>query len=266
MGAFERLGPVRGVVVAAALVAALLALPKAQGARAVSLSLEVAFSANDTIAVTLPDGATVGSTAGAPTVIPAGFYTIELTGPLNPPTGLPYFQLTGPGVNVLSNLNEGGISFDTATVTFLPSSSYGWTDDAISGVTHTFVTSSDVLGTAPGVAVSPHSGKPAASQDLVGSDVVPFRGVLSGTVSAAGKVSVSFGGKRAAALRPGRYRVAISDSSSAVGFSLTKTGHRAKPLTTIRYRGRRTVSIDLTAGRWLVAAPAGAKSDVIVVS
>jgi hypothetical protein len=264
---FQRLGPRPGAIVAAAFAVAALALPSAHVAGAANLSLDVAFSTNDAISVSLPDGTAVGATAGAPTVIPAGFYTLELTGPPNPPTGLPYFQLTGPGVNVLSNLNEGGISFDTATVTFLPNSTYSWTDDAITGVTHTFVTSTEVAGTAPGTAVSPHAGKPAASQDLIGSDVVPFRGVLAGAVSAAGKVSIAFGGKRVAALRAGRYRVAVSDASAAVGFSLSKSGHRAKTLTTVAYKGKRTVSIDLTAGRWLVGAlPARAKPAVIVVS
>ncbi len=62
------------------------------------------FAANGTISVTLPDGTPVGSPGGAPTVIPAGFYAVMFSGPAGT-TGVPYFQLTGPGVDILENMD-----------------------------------------------------------------------------------------------------------------------------------------------------------------
>ena len=86
-----RLG-LAALLAAAALAA--LALAFAPGAGAVSLSLDVSFSATGQISVTLPDGTPVGSTSGAPTVIPAGFYTVVLSAP-GGCTELPYFDLEG---------------------------------------------------------------------------------------------------------------------------------------------------------------------------
>ena len=171
-------GFVCGIVVAAALSSApaLLAASRAVGATA--LTLDVTFSANNTIAVTLPDGTAVGTAGGAPNAIPAGYYTVVITGPMGLPSGLPYFHLSGPAVDLLSNLNEGGLETDTEHVTLQPSSLYTWTDDALPGIAYRFTTTADIQGAAPGAAVSPKSGKPAASQDIVGSDVVPARGTL----------------------------------------------------------------------------------------
>src|SRR5215467_15717999 len=97
----------RRLVLIVAVAAGLCVMSGAEGAS--PLTLNVAFSANDTIAVTLGDGTPVGTTSGAPTVIPAGYYTVQISGPMGLPDGLPYFQMTGPGVDLLNNLNEGGL-------------------------------------------------------------------------------------------------------------------------------------------------------------
>src|SRR5262245_17759896 len=61
--------------------AALLLAPAGHTQRAANLSLTVSFTAAGVVTVTLPDGTRVGSTSGAPTVIPAGFYSLNLSGP-----------------------------------------------------------------------------------------------------------------------------------------------------------------------------------------
>ena len=135
-----------GIVVATALSSA-AALPAASGAvGATALTLDVTFSANNTIAVTLPDGTSVGTASGAPSAIPAGYYTVVLTGPMGLPSGLPYFHLSGPAVDLLSNLNEGGLETDTEHATLQPSSLYTWTDDALPGIAYRFTTTANIAG------------------------------------------------------------------------------------------------------------------------
>ncbi len=129
-------------------------------ASAANLQLNVTFSATGQITLTLPDGTPVGVTSGTPTVIPAGFYTMNLIGPGGCST-LPYFDLRGPGNNILDNMDQGEEANKTDNATFLPNSTYTWRDDQNPSVVYTFVTDSEVLGsapTAPVVARSRHGG------------------------------------------------------------------------------------------------------------
>jgi hypothetical protein len=238
-----------------------LSVGAAQGAG--PLTLNVTFFANDTIAVTLADGTVVGSTSGAPTVIPAGYYTVQISGPMGLPNGLPYFQLTGPGVDLLSNLNEGGLDSWRDQVTLATSSTYTWTDDAIPGVVHTFVTSSVVGGAAPTQAVSPNKGAPTQGQDIVGSAVVPTRGTLTATVSKAGRPTVLLAGAPAGNLLAGTYRIAVTDRSPRAGLAVAKPGLTARNLTGVRFVGKRSVSLRLTPGRWTFTTGSGRESVVV---
>jgi hypothetical protein len=256
-----------GIVVAAALSSA-PALAAASGATAATaLTLDVTFSANNTIAVTLPDGTSVGTASGAPNAIPAGYYTVVITGPMGLPSGLPYFHLSGPAVDLLSNLNEGGLETDTEHVTLQPSSLYTWTDDALPGIAYRFTTTADVQGAAPGSAISPKSGKPAASQDIVGSDVVPTRGTLTIVVTAAGRLSVSFKGKSVTSLEAGSYRISVTDRSTSSGLVLVEKGHAAKQVTGTRYVGTRSLLFTFAKGGWLLSSrQAGSSGYAIVVN
>jgi hypothetical protein len=252
---------VRRIVLAGVAAAGLCLSGGASGAS--PLTLNVTFFANDTIAVTLADGTPVGTTSGAPTVIPAGYYTVQISGPMGLPDGLPYFQLTGPGVDLLSNLNEGGVDSARDQVTFLTSSTYSWTDDAIPGVVHTFVTSAEVGGAAPATAVSPKKGAPTQEQDIVGSAAVPTRGTLTATVSATGRPNVQQDGAPAADLLAGTYRIAVTDRSRRAGLVVAKSGDEARSLSGVRYVGKRSVSVKLTPGRWTFASGAGRYSVVV---
>jgi hypothetical protein len=247
-----------GRVVRVGIVAAAVSLACAAGGNAAQLTLDVMFSTTNTISVTLPDGTPVGTASGTPTQIPAGYYTVLVTGPMGLPAGLPYFHLTGPKVDVLSNLNESGIESQTYGVTFQPSSTYTWTDDAIPGVVNTFTTSSQVLGTAPATPVSPKSGPPEASQNLVGSDV-PHTGKLTAAVAASGRLSLTMTGKHVSSIPPGSYAITVTDRSSKRGFALAKAGRAAKTLTSVAFTGERTVTLSLSAGRWDVLSASGGK-------
>ncbi len=252
------------------LTAGLLALaPAAEGSSAASLSVYVSFFVNGTISVTLPDGTPLGSTSGAPTMIPAGFYTLVFSGP-GGCYALPYFHLTGPGTNIVTNMAEGASQRAANTANLLPSSTYVWSDDAFPGVLHTFATSAVVEGTPPSGPTSTTdargNGKGVTYPDIVGSDVVPSRGTLTAAVSAAGRLILAYKGKSVTSLKAGRYSITVTDKSSSEGLSLRRLGHAAVSLTGNAFTGTRSASFHLTAGRWLFAAGPGKASYSIVVS
>ena len=148
-----------------ALLAGLLASVPAGQARDVSNpSLDVTFFLNGTISVTLPDGTPVGSTSGAPTVIPAGYYTLLLSGP-GACSQLPLFDLSGPGEHLNDDMSGGEVNTEVYTAYFAPSSTYTWRIDNVDpAVVHTFVTSATVVGSPTGSISS------ADDDDLVRDD------------------------------------------------------------------------------------------------
>src|SRR5262245_18987753 len=96
--------------------------------------------------MTTPTGAPVGTTSGAPTVIPAGYYSLILEGPAGC-TLTPHFGLKGPGVTLTDNMPQGEDQFTEHDINFLPSSTYTWVNSDSLNVVYTFQTSSQVVGT-----------------------------------------------------------------------------------------------------------------------
>jgi hypothetical protein len=253
------------IIAFTAFAAMLLVAPAAQGRQSVSLTLDVTFFANGQISVALPDGTPVGTTSGAPTVIPAGVYTMAVLGP-GACAQLPLFDLAGPGVRIQDDMIGGEVTSEAHVITLQPNSTYTWrTDNDSASPTHTFVTSSQVLGTAPvQTSTAPTSTTPA-SQDIVGSGIVPFRGTITGSVSPSGKLTLSFKGKSVTRLTAGRYTFKITDRSSSHGFMLAK-GRKSLDLTAARFVGTHTAKVDLSAGKWLFAASGGTPAFSIAVS
>lgn len=262
----------KSIQLVVALTAGLLVLaPVAQGKRVVTLSLNVNFFINGNIAVTLPDGTPLGSTSGAPTAIPPGFYTFSFSGP-GGCFSLPYFHLTGPGVNIVTNLSEGNDAMKVAgTANFQPNSTYFWTNDGFPGVVHTFVTSAVIESTAavPASSTNTSSSKhrgTVTSSDIVGSQLVPFRGTLTAAVSTSGRLTLAYKGNKVTRLKAGRYRIAVSDESSKNGFILEKPTHASVSLTGIAFEGERSASVNLTVGNWHIMPRPGKTASSLVVS
>jgi hypothetical protein len=252
------------LVFACALLAGLLfAAPAAQSQSSTALFLYVNFFANGDIAVTLPDGTPVGVTSGSPTVIPAGFYTVQMTGP-GGCTNLPYFNLKGPGNNIIDSMDQGEEANKNVNANFLPNSTYTWWNAQNPSQVFTFVTNGQVLGTAP---TAPDSGKhgTATTTDLLGSARATIRGTLTGAVSAAGKLSVAFKGKSVGSLQSGKYKFVISDKSSNTGFLVQKGSHTPTPVSGIKFVGKRTKWVVLTAGKWSFLPLAGKPAFTVTV-
>jgi hypothetical protein len=237
--------------VASLIAAGGLALAGSGAHAAATPTLNVEFFADGTIAVTLPDGTPVGSTSGAPTVIPAGWYQLHFNGP-GACVQVSLFNLKGPNVNVFDDLSGGENTDEFADAYFPPGSTYTWKSAGSPAVTHTFVTSTTVVGSPPPKATSgggTSSTRPT-SGDIVGSLVLPFRGTVAATVSPAGKVTLELKGKPVTRLAAGRYTVVVSDRSRSAGLTLV-AGKRRVGLTSRAFTGTRTASVQLDGGAWL---------------
>jgi hypothetical protein len=213
-------------------------------------TLLVTFFTNGSITVTLPDGTPVGSTSGAPTVIPAGYYSVLMDGP-GGCIQLPLFQLSGPGASIVSDMNGGEVDASTFNAFFLPNSTYTWhTDRGVASAVHTFTTSGTIASptstqTTTATPVT-SSGNPT-SNDIVGSGIAPFRGTLTAALSSTGVLSVQH---YAPTMKAGRYRLTVTDKSTSRGFLLRKGNARPVSITRPAFVGQRTATITLTAGTW----------------
>jgi hypothetical protein len=259
-GAFRRLH----LILAGALAAAFLAF--APGASAANLSMIVSFSASGNITLALPDGTPVGVTSGSPTVVPAGFYTMNLVGP-GGCTNLPYFDLRGPGISILDSMDQGEEAAKTINATFEPNATYTWRDDQFPSVVYTFQTSSQVLGSAPTAPVSSAHGT-ATSTSIIASEshTVPSRGDLLGTITAAGKLTISYKGQSVGTLQHGKYVFKITDQSASHGFLIQKSGHKAIAVSGVTYMGHRIDTVNLTTGTWVFTPKLGTTAYTITVS
>ena len=232
----------------------LILAPAAQSRSAANPSLVVTFSPSGAVSVTLPNGTSVGSTSGAPTVIPAGYYTLVLNGP-GECINLPLFELTGPGVNIQDDMLGGETDTHALYANFLPNSTYTWHIDRNQSIVYTFKASADFVGgTLPtGSSSSSGSGKTPkpTSQDITGSAVLPFRGTLTGGVTARGTLTLVYKGKSVSSLKAGKYTIAVTDRSSSSGFMLQKFKHALMSVTGVAFVGKHSASVQLTAGRWL---------------
>jgi hypothetical protein len=225
-----------------------------------SPTLDVAFSDDGSVTVTLPDGTAVGSSSGPPSVIPAGYYTVVLSGPEGCSESS-YIEFHGPGVNIYGGLMNGEIATATYNAYFAPNSTYNWRNDQYPNIVYTFTTNSTVSGTAP-TTTRQTSTKQAkagqtldgAAQSIVGENSVstPFLGKLTGTVTVGRQPTLDFHGRRITRLTTGNYDVAVADHSTKEGFILQQTGQPPIHITSATFRGTHTLELDLTPGTWII--------------
>jgi hypothetical protein len=253
----------------AVLVTAFVVLaPTAQARTAANPILRVNFQVDGSVLVTDGNGAPVGTRTGAPTVIPAGYYNVLLFGP-GGCANVPYFTLKGPGESIVDNMDGGELSTNQYNAYFQPNSTYTWHSDVDTTAVYTFSTNNTVVGTAPpvvgagGLSSSNHG--TAQSVNPFAGNVTPFMGTLNATVSPSGKVALTFKGKNVSSLKAGRYDVAVVDSSSSNGLMLQKI-KRVVTVTGIKFTGKHTGKVTLTAGKWLVMPKAGTTAATISVS
>src|SRR5262249_44973811 len=105
--------------------------------------------------------------------------------------------------------------------------------------------------TIPKSPYGPTSGKGTLQQDIVGS--AALAGTLTGALPGKGKPTLTNKGKPVTVLKSGRYKVAISDQTKKGAFVVEAVnGGTVKDLTAAPFR--RSVTLELTPGRWMYYA------------
>jgi hypothetical protein len=226
---------------------------------AFSSTLYAGFDADGNIRMTYADGTMIGTPNPPGSLVPAGTYTIDLNNNgLDDQAGEHYFHLFGPGVN----LSAGNNLYDTVTwtATFQPGATYVYQDDRNPTTIHevfgtpgsgagTATTSTPTTTSLSSSSSGSKTTKPTSS-DVVGSAIAPFRGTLLGSVTVAGKLTLTAKGRAVSKLKSGRYTFTINDSSARSGFTIQEIRKAAKAVTGVSFVGKHSVTIDLTPGQW----------------
>jgi plastocyanin len=268
-----------GIVLLAATVALRLGVGGSHAAvssnTAVSSTLHAFVHESAEIGMTFDDGTDVGSQARTPPTIPPGTYTIRVVDDAVTHN----FHLTGPGVDMTTPVDE--MQTSTWTVTFQPGSTYRFQCDihsdymyAVFQTSGTGSSGGSSGGTSGGSSGGSSSGGTSSGgtssggSSSGGSSSGPqttLRGTLAGTVSAAGRLTLGFGGKPVAKLKAGRYKISVADKSRTKGFAVQAKGHSAITVSGVSFVGTHSVTVNLTAGQWtFYASPGGTKHSFAV--
>jgi hypothetical protein len=243
------------------------ALPAQRGDAAVSQTISASINQNDDLAMTFADGTPIGSPALPGTLIPPGTYQVSV----NDGSDISNFDLSGPGVSDATSVQD--LVQVSWTVTFQPCSEYSYVNDTVATSTEWFQTSASSSSSSPcasaGAGAAPVAtpttptappptavttntpGPDPASASKPTSNKAPrFRGTLLGTVSPTGALRLTSGGKEVAALKTGRYTIEVSDKTSTDGITIQEIHAPATTVTGASFVGKRSVTLDLSAGQW----------------
>lgn len=283
MGArFVRSPAMLAVLLAVAAVLAPAASSQTRDAApATTPTLYVNYTMNCTFSIVTDSGTPVSQ-------IPPGTYQVQVTTPIMFKLVVPggpgvdnmapgdmtgcrgwvQFSLTGPNVNLSTTLDTGCASnLLLPETTFKPGSTYTAVDlNQPSSTRETFTTASS--GAPPAPSSSPYdatSGKGDVQQTLLASGSVLAS--LNGSVSSKGLVKLLNRGRAIKSLPAGKYRFTILDKDSKGGFSiLGPKSTKVSALTSARYVGRKAVTLNLTAGRWVFYSNVGKQTTFMVTS
>jgi len=236
-------------------------LALAGGVQAAQPSFYATYSPNCTFTWT-------GDNSASVTSVPPGTYDVVITTPFafgngNASCLYVQFHLTGPGLDLGTDLGQGDAEIEQHTVTLQPNATYTVQDDGRPAQTRkTFTTGSSGTASSGGSAgsgSSSSSGKVTGtpSVDIAGSGVLPFRGALDAIVWKSGRLTLAKADKPVTALPAGRYTFAVDDESKTAGFTVRRAGRPAVTLTTPKYVGNHSDTLILVAGHWSFASPGG---------
>jgi len=229
----------------------------------------VDYGTSCTFTLTVDPGTQITATSAPGQTLPPGNYQV-LTNMPNPsggyPCGQPNFTLTGPGVGV--SIPFTGVELhDERMIVLQPSSTYVAQDTTLPDATRRVFTTSATGSSSSLVAPVPSTASKAGSTqtDVVGSAIAPYRGELAAAVEKSGTPTLAQRGRAVKTLKAGRYAFAVDDTDPHAGFFVQAGGHRALAVAGVRFVGKRTQRITLTAGTWTYFAAKGTATRFTVV-
>ena len=83
-------------------------------------------------------------------------------------------------------------------------------------------------------------------------------------MSPSGKVTLTYKGRSVSTLSAGSYKIAVTDSSSSDGLMLQKI-KRVLTVTGLKFVGKHTGKVNLSAGKWVVMPQAGKTAYTLTV-
>lgn len=266
-------------VVLSGIVVASVAIADGLAASADTPVLELAYTATNVLSVSAPNGDTF-TAASATRVVPPGTYVVTIEDDAYDGTDPAHmFHLTGPGINLMTDLQGGDDKSEIYTETLAANSTYTFKDDYeanLPAIVFTTTGTPAPPSSTPAPAVptqtttSPAKSKPATSpnSDLVGSARAStmFRGTLEGVVSAHGALTLTRARKRVTTLEVGRYRIAVTDHSPTGGFFIEELRRASRALTGGAFVGTRTTTLELVPGQWLLFSSLTGRKTYFVVT
>ncbi len=223
--------------------------------------LTLAYSAANTLELTPPGGSPLGAGAPAPLVPPGAYQVVIIDSAADGTDPVHMFQLSGPGVDLLTDLQGGDDKSEIYAETLAPNSTYTFQDDDEPSlgpiVFQTSSTPAPAAASPPTTSESSTTattgnGSQSSNSSIVGSKAVTetFRGNLAASVSASGKLSLTREGKRVTTLKAGRYEVTVRDRSGRAGFVIQELRGSPRTLARAPFTGKRSATIVLSAGQW----------------
>jgi hypothetical protein len=242
-------------------------------------NLSVFYVGTSSIRASLDDGSAV--TNGR--VIPPGSYMVLVDDPDYP---TPRFTITGPGVNVSTNLDSTGMGIDRpyyiGPLTLQASSTYTLRDTNMAGAGATLTFSTSATGGGSSGGGSSGGGSSGGGSSGGGSSgggttktttktttTVKLAGTLKGSVSSAmgmAKPMLTLNGKAPKTLKAGVYKITVSDQSKTAGLVVGQSGKAAITVSSASQVGSRSKNVTFTAGKWYYAAGSGGAKTFFTVT
>ena len=210
----------------------------------------------------------------SPNPLPAGSYTVLVYDDDNCKAS---FSLTGPGVNLTSDLDSTGMGIDHPAgpfgpYTFQAGATYTARDSNTSG-SATFTTSaaagsSSSSSGSSGSSTGSSSGS-SSSTGTTGSSSpsgTKTLGALVGAISPTGKATLTISGATVKKLKAGSYKLTVADHSKKAGLIIQALGYHAMTESTLPFTGTKTTTLRVIPGKYFFQASGGPKTYFTVTS